>query len=351
MSQANLSDLRGNVPAKRQEKQEPKTIVDLLVDPMTRTRMSVLAGKFLTADRMLRLCVNAIKKTPLLMQCDPQSVLGAMMASAALGLEPNTTQQQAFLIPYKKRAQINGQWVDVYECQFQIGYRGFITLVHRSPRIDSIEAEAIHEGDHFKQMQGSKNFLEYAKALKGRGDLIGAYSLAKLTNGNEIACVLPLDEIHKIRSRSETYNALVRKLEAAENEKERAKASQKLADTPWVLWEDDMAAKSAIKKLCKQLPIAAGDMISAAAELDSANEAGVIDMSVMTDPEVVRAVVEDGIEPPADTEQKDSAAPVLENQQAETIPAIVVGQAREERPVEAKQEADPPRQRRQMDVE
>jgi phage RecT family recombinase len=193
----------------------PKTIFEYLDDNRVKNGIAAVAGKFLTADRMLKLCINAVKKTPELQKCDPQTVLGAMMASAALGLEPNTIQQQAFLIPYARNVKVGNEWTKVYDCQFQVGARGFVTLAYRSPRVKSLRAEAIHEGDLFEHMMGSENFLKFAKALKNRGELIGAFCHVHLLDGFETACVLPLDEMHKIRSKSETYQALVRNVQKA----------------------------------------------------------------------------------------------------------------------------------------
>lgn len=282
-----------------QVQRRPKTIFDYLDDARVKSGLAAVAGKFLSPERMLKLCVNAVKKTPLLLQCDPQTVLGAMMTTAALGLEPNTIQQLAFLIPYKRRAKVGNQWVDVYDCQFQVGARGFVTLAYRSPRVKALRAEAIHEGDTFEHMMGSENFLRYSKALKGRGELIGSFSHVNLVDGFETACILPLDELEKIRSKSETFRALVRNVERAESESDRAKAQQKLDDTPWVMWADDMAAKSAIKKHAKQLPISSSDALMAAAEIDSRSDINALDLKTMADPDAVRAVVGGEMEPPA----------------------------------------------------
>jgi len=322
---SNLQQRGGQVDRPR------KTIFDLLDDPRVKKGIEAVAGKFLTPERFLRLAVNAVRKTPRLAECDPQSVLGSFMASAALGLEPNTVQQQAFLIPYGKRGKLpNGEWGVVgYECQFQVGYRGFITLAHRSPYIAHIEAEAIHEGDYFDNMQGSEAFLKYRKALKDRGDLIGAFCYTRLESGVEMSTVLPLEEILKIRSKSETYNTLVRNVESASKDWERAKAEKKLAETPWVMWEDDMAAKSAVKKQAKQLPLMPGDAFSSAAEIDSASEGNIIDMAAMADPEVAKSVVEDGYEPPA-----------IEQQESENL-EFPANFQREADPIPASREAEP----------
>ena len=287
---------------------ETRTIVQLLNDPRVGKGLAAVAGKFMTADRMLRLCINAVKKTPRLLECDPQTVLGAMMTSAALGLEPNTVQQQAFLIPYKRRAKVRGEWVDIYDCQFQVGARGYVTLAYRSPYIASLDASAIHDGDHWKHMRGTGAFLEYAIELRNRGPLIGAFSYVRLKEGGESAVVLPLDELMKIRDKSETWRAVNLAVSRAENVKDREKAERNLAETPWRMWEDDMAKKSAIKKHAKDLPIAAGDQFAAAANIDEQAESGVMDLGAMVDPDRAREAAEDA-----------DAVPMLENQPADTL--------------------------------
>jgi recombination protein RecT len=294
---------------------KPKTIFDLLMDDKAKTAIAAVAGKYMTPERFLRLAINCIKKTPRLMECDPQSVLGAFMASAALALEPNTVLQQAYLIPYGKRGKnpVTNQWeVMGYECQFQIGYRGFIALAHRSPYIRTIDAEAIHKGDHFKHRKGSQNFLEYEKTLEERGGLIGSFAHSHLTDGGEAATILTLDDIHKIRGRSETYQALLKGVDKASKDWEIKKAEEKLADTPWVWAEDDMSAKSAIKKHSKFLPLQPGDGMAAAVALDADRDDGkTIDMADLTDPDKMRAVMEDG-----DVAQADEAPPAaLNNEQ------------------------------------
>lgn len=288
--------LRGAATGERPAPQ--RTILTLLQDPRIGAGLAAVAGKFMTKDRLLRLCINAVKKTPDLLKCDPQTVLGAMMTSCALGLEPNTVQQQAFLIPYKKSRKVGNNWVEEFDCQFQIGARGYVTLAYRSEHIQLLDAAAIHDGDHFKHRRGSNSFLEYETTLKDRGPLIGAFSYVRMTSGAESSIVLPLDEIMKIRGKSETFRSLVKRVEGARDEAERLRAQAKLDDTPWVMWEDDMAMKSAIKKHAKNLPIAAGDSFAVAAGIDDAGESGALDLGAMVDPDRVRKAVEDVDEVP-----------------------------------------------------
>jgi len=273
-------------------------ILTMLENPRVAKGMAAVAGKFLSPDKMLRLCINAVHKTPDLMKCDPKTVLGAMMASAALDLEPNTVQQQAFLIPYARNKKVGDEWVKVYDCQFQIGARGFRTLAYRSPRVRSIEAGSIRVGDHFKNRIGKGGGFEYEMSLADRGALTGAWSYVQLVDGGELTCVLPLDEVMKIRGRSETFRSLTAAIEKANSDKDRARAEAKLAETPWVMWLDDMAAKSATKKHAKQLPLEGAPQLAVAAGLDDAADAGGLDLGALTDPDLVREVAEGAVDAP-----------------------------------------------------
>ena len=67
----------------------------------------------ITPERFTRMVLSALSVNPKLGACTPKSFLGAMMAAAQLGLEPNTPLGQAYLIPYKNKG--------VDEVQFQIG--------------------------------------------------------------------------------------------------------------------------------------------------------------------------------------------------------------------------------------
>lgn len=302
-----------------------KTIFELLDDKRTQQALGAVAGRYMTADRLTRLVIFALKKTPKLAQCDAQSVLGAVMTTAALELEPNTPRGLAYLIPYDKRGKdpATGKWgVIGTECQFQIGYKGWIELTNRNPHLIKLSASAIHAGDFFDHQEGSDSFLRFKKSLTDRGSLTGSFCYAKYAKEHgegEMAYVMPLDEIEKIRSKSETYVALLRGVDSADSDYKKASAQKKFDETPWVMWEDDMAGKSAIKKLCKVLPI--GGNLTAAAMVDDAAASGQIDMTAMTDPDTVRAVVNGDDEPPMIDHQPGQEMPVMQHQERQAAPA------------------------------
>ena len=74
----------------------------------------------LTPERFTRMALSALNNTPQLRECTPMSFIAALLNAAQLGLEPNTPLGQAYLIPYKNKG--------VLECQFQLGYKGLISL-------------------------------------------------------------------------------------------------------------------------------------------------------------------------------------------------------------------------------
>lgn len=296
-----LNDLRrGATGTAVAEARKPHTLLDLLDNPRTKNGLQHVAGKTMSADRILQLATTAVKTTPQLLQCNPKSVLGAIMASTALRLEFNTKLQHAFLIPYKKRANVNGRWIDTFDCQFQVGYRGFVVLAYRSPSVKDLRFNAVRRGDRFEHMEGSETFLRFSKNMEGdRGELIGAFSHAHMANGGESAVVLTRADVFKIRMKSETYNYLASELDKAKregNEKEIAKAQKKFEETPWMQWEEPMWSKSALKQHTRFLPLDPGDALAAGALLDGAGDrdadGSIIDLSAMSDPDVALAAAQ-----------------------------------------------------------
>src|SRR5436309_12826592 len=58
--------------------------------------------KHMDADRLARVAITTLRQTPRLLECTPQSLLGALMLSAQLGLEPGPLGH-AYLVPFYNR--------------------------------------------------------------------------------------------------------------------------------------------------------------------------------------------------------------------------------------------------------
>lgn len=313
-------------PALLRPREKEKSIVDFLRDPKVIKGLEAVATQYLTAERMARIVINAITRVPKLAQCTPASILGSVMISTAIGLEPNTVQQHAFLIPRDRRGKLaNGQWgVVATECQFMVGYRGYVVMAKRNPTLIKIFASVICENDVFEHMEGSQAFLKFAAALKDRGEPIGAFCFTKEKGAfGEVdsATVMPWEEIEKIRAKSETFTFLTRAVNEANNQRDQTKAQKKLDDTPWVMWQGEMAAKSAIRRHVKQLDLTHG--LNVVSEIDAAGDLGTIDMAALADPELAKAVAEGEVPPPV-AEDEESASPPIT---AAPIPAAPTASA------------------------
>jgi len=106
--------------------------------------------RHLTADRILKVALTAINKTPKLLQCSRESLVAAVMQAAELGLEPGGALGEGYLVPYNNKIKMpDGSEKWVMQCQFIPGYRGLIKLARNSADISTIYAEAVYRGDKF----------------------------------------------------------------------------------------------------------------------------------------------------------------------------------------------------------
>lgn len=175
--------------------------------------------KHLTPERLARLALTTIRQTPGLMNCNLPSLMGCLMQSAQLGLEPGPLGH-CYFIPY-------GQ-----NCQFIIGYKGLLDLARRSGDIITIAAGAIYSNDKFVYKKGFNEVLEHEPNFATRGDLIGFYAYATTKDGGRYADVMTLDEVNRIRERSRAKN-----------------------NGPWVTDFEEMGKKTVVKRLAKYLPL------------------------------------------------------------------------------------------------
>jgi recombination protein RecT len=213
----------------------------------------------INSKRLISVVLNSFKGNPDLEKCTFESMLDCVKASASLGLEPDGITGQAYIIPYEDRKK------RVFEAQFQIGYKGLITLARRSGFIKSLSAQPVYEQDYFEYEYGLDEKLVHRPAIGPRGKLKYAYAVAKFTDGGHHFEVMTKADIDKIRNSSMGANSKY---------------------SPWTKWEEEMWRKTATKKLCKFLPFAAE--LASAAEKDEYDdmdlkEANVTPMTQITD--------------------------------------------------------------------
>jgi len=156
-----------------------QTTQNLLQSDNFKNQLKLALPKHLDANRMLRICLTEMRKTPKLASCDPTSFLGAVIQCSQLGLEPGSGLGQAYLIPYGK------------EVTMQIGYQGLIDLAMRSGKVDSIIADCVYTEDEFDFFTDGKGQHIYHKpnweSERADKDIKIVYAMAQIKGGG---CVM-----------------------------------------------------------------------------------------------------------------------------------------------------------------
>jgi len=195
----------------------------------SRRQLEMALPKHLTADRLLRVAMTSIQRTPKLLDCSQKSLLACIMTCAQLGLEPDQFLGQAYLVPFGDT------------CTLIPGYRGYISLARRSGEVQSVSSQAVYEKDHFILQYGIDEKLEHVpyepsdkelEEKEPRGAFKGAYVIFKYKDGSYSYDYMGKSEIDRIRKRSKAAN-----------------------DGPWVTDYAEMAKKTVIKRHAKLAPL------------------------------------------------------------------------------------------------
>lgn len=228
--------IRPSAPAGNQ-----KTLKAFLEGPDIQKMLTDAIGKqgFL-ADDMTRMSLVAATKQPMLYKCTLASFLRALIDAAALGIMPGGLNGRGYLTPRQVKVvdkDVNGKEIERKEYQVFLdpGYRGFMDIARDSGQISTICAEVVREHDEFEYWYDPTPKLHFRPLLKGdRGEVVGAFALSQLKDGALQIEFLPRSDLDKIMGVSE---------------------AGKKGVGPWVDWYDQMARKSALRRLCKVLPV------------------------------------------------------------------------------------------------
>jgi recombination protein RecT len=196
---------------------------------------TVLPKQFDT-ERFLRIALSEVRRNPQLSQCSIESLGGAIMQSAILGLEPGL-HGYAYLVPrWNSKA---GR----FDAEFQIGYKGYIDLAHRTGKVAFITAEIVYEDDYFEFQYGTNQKLIHKPNIESEkyGDPEYAkkyYAYIKFKDGSEQFKVITKQQALRHAQRFTT-----------------SKNKEGELVGPWKTDFDAMALKTAIKLLFKTVQV------------------------------------------------------------------------------------------------
>lgn len=229
------------LPAAPKPKSKQVILKDYLQRDTVRASIQAVLPKHMTADRLLRIAMQAASRNPVLFECTPESLALSLANAAQLGLEAGGLLGSAYLVPFRNK---QGH----YEAQLIPGYRGFIELAVKSGAVLKVDVGVHYSDDvHWKWDQGQQ-ILEHVPG-DGDGDIKHVYAIATLANGCRKIEVMTKKAIDKIRDSS------------------RAKDSG-----PWVSFYEAMCKKTVIRQLFKLIPNC--DAVNRATEIEANAESG-----------------------------------------------------------------------------
>jgi recombination protein RecT len=289
------TEANGRMIQKTDSKPRELTKVDTMVNYIEslKSEMARALPKHLTADRMTRIAVTALRTTKNLADCTVPSFVASIMACSVLGIEPNTPLGEAFLIPFwnKKINEKRGG----YECQLIIGYQGYRSLAFRSGQIASMPAYAVFKGDHFEYELGLSPSLKHKPS-----DDPNREDPANLTH---VYCV--------IRPKDATSEPIFLVLSRAQVEKRRTRgASGKTyqdgnpISTPWDTDYEAMALKTVVRAIFKWAPRSTEMVV--AGDIDDRIERGASILPSLPE-SVASAMLAGGAATDRDTREQDDA--------------------------------------------
>ena len=206
-----------------QQTQKPIRPIDTIRNLLdaAKPKLAEVMPRHLTADRLMRVAIAAMSRTPKLLECTPASLLNSVMQAAQLGLEPGSALGECYLVPYKQT------------CSLIVGYRGLISLARRSGQIASIEAHVVFSKDQFTCKYGLDSVLVHEPDWSADpGEVVAVYAVAKLKDGGTQLEVMTKAQVDAIRKRSMAGNS-----------------------GPWVSDYNEMARKTVVRRICKYLPL------------------------------------------------------------------------------------------------
>ena len=225
MPTAKNSLTSGNTGTMVKKENKSKTIFDVI--QAGAKQFATALPKHVNSERFVRIAITTIRQNPKLAKCSQDSLLGALMVSAQLGLEPGTLGQ-CYLIPFENKK------AGTVECQFQIGYKGLIELLRRSGQLSDIYSYTVYENDDFNIEYGLSRTLVHKPNFTDRGEIKGFYAVAILKDGAKAFEYMTKDEVVK-------------------HEEKYRKGSYK--NDVWNKNFEEMAQKTVVKKLLKWLPV------------------------------------------------------------------------------------------------
>lgn len=174
------------------------------------------------------------------------SLKRAIINVAAIGLTLNPISKLAYLVPRDKKVCLD------------ISYLGYVKLATESGALKWAVADVVCKNDEYVYMGAGKEPRHKFDPFGDRGEVVGAYCLAKTRDDEFIVTPMSKAEIYAIRDKSSSYKSG--------------------SFSPWKSDENEMMKKTVIRRASKSWP-SAGPKERFEKALDIANDIELVDSS------------------------------------------------------------------------
>lgn len=177
-------------------------------------------------ERFARVVLTAVQNNPDLLNADRPSLWNSCMRAAQDGLLPDG--RDGAIVIYNTKD--GGAWIK--KAQWMPMVWGIVKKVRNSGQLAMITARVVRQGDQYRYWFDEEGEHILYEPCDTPGDVRLVFAAARTADGELLVEPLTLADIDKIRNAS--------------------KAKDK---GPWVDWWEEMAKKSAIRRLAKRLPM------------------------------------------------------------------------------------------------
>lgn len=184
-----------------------------------------------TFKKEISFAIQVLSKNSYLASATQNSILESVLNIAQIGLTLNPAMKMAYLVPRR----VGGQVV----CCLEPSYQGLCKLVTDTGSVKNIYAHPVYQNDKFSHELGTNVQLVHKPAIGNKGNMIAVYAVAILNDGSKQIEIMDIEEINKIRDRSEGYKSF---------------KSGKVSSAIWESDYSEMARKTVVKRLTKYLP-------------------------------------------------------------------------------------------------
>lgn len=204
-------------------------------------------------EREASFAIGILKDKPYLVevaQANPDALKRAVINVAAIGLSLNPVHRLAYLLPRDKKIIL------------AVSYIGLLKLATDCGSIKWAHADVVYATDKFENRgPGIRPVHEFNPFDEKRGEIVGAYCVAKTNDDEFLTTTMNMIEVESIRDRSDSWKA----------------HKSKGVSTPWQTDKADMIKKTVIRKAYKTWPMSDSKRFDEAIAIS--NEADPIDFN------------------------------------------------------------------------